>query len=75
MGDLSIGLQRKTICHSYNMGAAKMLFKVRTIDEQDTTVDTVVMFDPMVTAWVIFQLDYSGKLIVTFITWMLPLHG
>ena len=57
------------------MGAAKMLFKVRTIDEQDTTVDTVVMFDPMVTAWVIFQLDYSGKLIVTFITWMLPLHG
>ena len=62
MGDLPIGLERKSNYHSYNMGAAKMIFKVRTIVEQDTTVDTVVMFDPMVTAWVNFQLDYSGKL-------------
>ena len=39
--------------------------------KQDTTVGTVVMFVVMVAAWLMFQLKYSGKLIVTVITWML----
>ena len=53
------------------MYAAKMIVKVRSIGKQDTTVKAVVMFVAMVTAWMVFQLQYTGKLIVTFITCML----
>ena len=48
-----------------------MIFQVMSIGKQDKTVGTFVIFVAMVTAWMIFQLDYSGKLSVTVITWML----
>ena len=48
-----------------------MIVKVRSIVKQDTTVGKVKMFVSMVAAWVMFQLKYFGKLIVTVVTWML----
>ena len=47
------------------MYAAKIIFKVVSIWKQDTTVHTVVMFVAMDTEWMIFELKYGGKLIVT----------
>ena len=53
------------------MYATQMIFQVISIGKQDSTVGTLVIFVAMVTVWMIFELEYSGVLIVTVITWML----
>ena len=50
------------------MYATQMIFQVMSIGKQDATVGTLVIFVVMVTVWMIFQLEYSGVLIVTVIT-------
>ena len=45
-----------------------MIFQVILIGKQSKTFGTLLIFVAMVTAWMIFQLEYSGKLIVTVIT-------
>ena len=56
MGDVSIEIQQKTDCHSHNMDTVKMIFKVRSMAKQDTTVGTVEKLVTVVTSLMIFQL-------------------
>ena len=71
MGDVSIEIQGIADCNSHNMDTVKMIFKVRSIAKQDITDVKVIMFVSMITAWVMFQLKYCRKQIVTVITRML----